>query len=259
MTHHDNKHVPSVNAVGPCAIRRKPQVRRGLSMLVLATTLPLVAVAGCAKKHSENHFTVGSVKSDYKSRHPIVLSEQEQTLDVPITSSMRDLPVASKSSIRGFVSGFKSSASGHMTILLPTGSPNESAARTISKKMVEVVSNAGVPSQRISMVTYYAGDHGSAAPIRLSYAAVNASVTGCGKWTADLTENKENKNYHNFGCATQSNLASMISNPADLIGPRGMSSIDAARRAKVIEDYRTATEPNTRDDTYTTITPTFGN
>ena len=82
-------------------------------------------------------------------------------------------------------------------------------------------------------------EHGISAPIRLSYFAVNANVEACGKWPKDLAgANNDNKNYHNFGCAQQNNLAKMIANPADLLAPRGMSDIDAQRRNEVFKDYR---------------------
>jgi len=258
MTHHDKPNSPLTDAAGRVAERRKSAPSRAIGIVALAVMLPAVAISGCAK-HSKDHFTVGSVKSNYKTQHPIVLKEQEQTLDVPVTQTMHDLPVAAQSAVQGFTNAFKRSASGRITIMLPSGSPNESAARKLSNTIRQVVSNAGVPGNRISTVTYYAAEHGSAAPIRLSYGAVNASVTGCGKWKADLTENADNRNYHNFGCATQSNLAAMISNPADLLGPRGSTTIDASRRSKVIEDYRAGTEPNTPDSTYVTIEETFAN
>ena len=216
----------------------------------------LLAITGCAK-HSPDHFTVGAVEGDYKTRHPIVLQEQEQTLDIPLASTAADLPLASKSAVRGFSMSFLRSAAGTMTIMLPSGSPNERAARSVRNNIVGEMTRAGIPSNRIATVTYYAHEHGAAAPIRLSYGAINASVTGCGKWKADLSDNSENRNYHNFGCASQNNLAAIISNPADLIGPRGTTGIDAARRAKVIDDYRKGEETNTRDESYTTIGSVF--
>jgi pilus assembly protein CpaD len=50
--------------------------------------------------------------------------------------------------------------------------------------------------------------------------------------------NAENKHYADFGCSYQNNLAAQIANPADLIGPRKQTSIDAERRGQVIDDYR---------------------
>jgi pilus assembly protein CpaD len=87
--------------------------------------------------------------------------------------------------------------------------------------------------------TYDASVTGDAAPIRLSYVAITAQTAPCGAWPEDLALNTlENRNYYNFGCATQSNLAAQIANPTDLVGPRQMSPIDAEQRGQVIDSWR---------------------
>lgn len=214
--------------------------RDAATRLPMALAVALVAatsLAGCAK-HNERHFVVGSVPETYKTRHPIILDEREQTLDIPVASGSVDLPLPARSAIKGFVSRFKNSASGMITIMLPSQSGNAKAAERIAHHVHDEVVQSGVPSSRIAMITYYAGEHGSAAPIRLSYNAVQASVKRCGEWAEDMTKTGENRNYGNFGCATQSNLAAIIANPADLLGPRGTTPIDAARRGNVFETYR---------------------
>ena len=55
--------------------------------------------------------------------------------------------------------------------------------------------------------------------------------------------NSENKHYANFGCSYQNNLAAQIANPADLIGPRKLSEVDAEKRGVVIDEYRKAPVP----------------
>jgi len=203
-----------------------------------ATVLPLLLITGCAN-HSNNDFKVGSVNHTYKTQHPIVIDEKEKTLDVPVPSSSYDLPRAAASAIEGFAAEFRTAANGYVTIMVPSGSPNEAAARTISSKVSETLSKSGVPTFRQRMTTYHAAEHGSSAPIRLSYSAVSANVETCGKWTEDLAgKNTENRNYHNFGCASQNNTAAMIANPADLLAPRGMTPVDAERRNTVIDNYR---------------------
>ena len=68
------------------------------------------------------------------------------------------------------------------------------------------------------------------ATIRLSYPKISAVAGPCGLWPEDLGPidlnhgYNENKPYHNFGCATQRNLAAMIDNPADLEQPRPESA-----------------------------------
>ena len=224
-------------------LRTQPDIKRRhaigsramLSGILVATAFTM---AGCAN-HSKNHFTVGSVPSNYKTKHPIVIDEKEQVLDIPVARSSYDLPIASASSVEGFAHAFRTSESRTMTVLVPTGSPNESAARKVASSVVETLKNAGISAHRIRTAGYHAAQHGSAAPIRLSYNAIKASVAACGKWPEDLTASgNENQNYHNFGCGSQANLASMIANPADLLGPRGMTEIDAERRNNAVTDYR---------------------
>lgn len=238
------------------ASRRKSVRPMTKSLMIAASVASALLVQGCAK-HSKNNFVVGSVTQTYKERHPIVLQEQEKTLDVPVASSSYGLPVASAGAVKGFTRQFKKSANGIISVMLPSGSKNEMAARTIGQKISNLIQDSGVPRNRISTVTYFAGDHGDYAPIRLSYGAIQARVGPCGKWKKDLTETRENKNFHNFGCATQQNLAAIIANPADLLGPRGTTGIDAARRGKVIEDYRAAEPTSTPSDGYGKIDPVF--
>jgi pilus assembly protein CpaD len=209
--------------------------------LVLGSGLTLT---GCAN-HSKKHFTVGSVPDDYRTRHPIVISEQEQTLDVPVASGAYDIPFAVKSSIEGFADDFAKSASGNITVLMPSGSVNERAAQKVGNKIIAIIRAQGVPSRRILTAPYFAGEQGAAAPVRLSYAAIQANVDGCGQWPEDLSRSPENRQYHNFGCASQNNLAQMVANPSDLLGPRGTTEIDAARRSDVITKYRKGEDPST--------------
>ena len=88
------------------------------------------------------------------------------------------------------------------------------------------------------MVSYRAGTPSDSPPIRLSFSAMRAGVEKCGKWPADLGDTTENKHYGNFGCASQNNLAAQVANPADLLGPRRQTPIDAENRSAAIRVYQ---------------------
>jgi pilus assembly protein CpaD len=81
-------------------------------------------------------------------------------------------------------------------------------------------------------------------PIKLSYPRIAAVAGPCGLWPEDLglsvddPSYVQNKPYHNFGCATQRNLAAMIDNPADLEQPRSETTAYTARRNVAFEKYR---------------------
>jgi pilus assembly protein CpaD len=88
------------------------------------------------------------------------------------------------------------------------------------------------------MTSYQSPVVEASAPIRVSYVAMRAQTTRCGRWPDDLMKDSENKHYANFGCSYQNNLAAQIANPADLLGPRKQTEIDAENRSRVIDVYR---------------------
>jgi len=201
-------------------------------------TLALVGglLASCGTRDNQ---ATGAIPDDYRTRHPIVLAEAERAIDIPVASGDRRLTQGTRDVIRGFASEYRHSASGVVQIMLPRGSANSHAAQIVRKEIRGILAAGGVPANRMIETAYEAGATGDAAPIRLSYVAIAAQTGPCGEWPEDLTLNTlENRNYHNFGCATQSNLAAQIANPTDLLGPREMSPVDAAQRAEVIGAWR---------------------
>ncbi len=236
---HSNKHPMTANDQA-LAGRRVGYHGTGnvIGRLVVGGLLPLAILAGCAS-HSENNFTVGSVQSTYKTKHPIVIDEKEMSLEVPIAASAHELTYPAQSSIEAFANRYKTGANGVLTIMIPAGSANETAARRLLPKIVTSLNHLGIQRRYIRSTTYYASNYGSTSPVRLTFTALAASVEECGKWPEDLAgANSQNQNYHNFGCASQNNLAAQIANPADLLGPRAMTPIDAERRNAAIETYR---------------------
>ena len=208
-----------------------------------ALLLAMALSSGCAS-YNRDQFTVGSVPDDYRTRHPIVVSENETAQDIVIPRNSRSLPLRGRDIVRSMGQSFKTSGAQSIAILIPAGSPNEKAARTSASDAVNELKQLGISSSRIVIKHYDAANHGTSATLRVVYTDLVASVDSkCGEWDEDITDTKENINYANFGCATQNNLAQMIANPADLLGPRAMSEIDSTKRTRIIENWRqTSTE-----------------
>lgn len=144
-----------------------------------------------------------------------------------------------RETVRGVAHEYRSGASGAVRIMVPSGTPNAGAAANLVSEVKDVLRKEGIPANRIITTPYRVAYEGAASPIRVSFMAIAASTGPCGRWPEDLLQNThENRQYENFGCATQSNLAAQISNPADLLSPRGMTPIDATRRANAIGAYR---------------------
>ena len=203
--------------------------------LVAVAALAAGLLQGCAR----DPMTTNAIPDDYRTRHPITLSEAEHSLDIPVSASDSRLTTAMADNVRGFAQNYASMSTGIINIQTPSGSANSAAASRMAKQIRATLSGAGVAPGKIMETRYAASPNGDSAPIRLSYVAVTAMTGQCGQWPEDLSDNTfANKNWYNFGCASQSNLAAQIANPMDLVGPRGMSPIDAERRAVVIENYR---------------------
>lgn len=211
------------------------RLRRLVGPVVMAS-LAAVLLSGCANRH---HVIVGSIPDDYRTRHPIIISEKEHTFDIPVASSDRKLTPAMRETVRGASDRYHTMASGTVTVLVPTGSPNYGAASLIAREVVDILVDDSVPRHKILMASYAAPSPEVEAPIRIAFTATTAATGPCGRWPEDMLANgDQNRNYENFGCSSQSNLAAQIENPGDLLSPRGMSSIDAERRGVVVEAYR---------------------
>lgn len=200
--------------------------------VALATSL----VAGCATQ--PDMAPVGAIADDYRTNHPIIVSEQEQVRDIPVGLSDEGLSILQRTVVRGFIAEYDRSAAPMVHVLRPTGSANERAAATLTGQIFELLLAEGVPVNKVTATTYDAGDLAALAPIRLSYTKMLAHAGPCGLWPEDLTRHADNRHYANFGCAYQRNMAAQIANPADLLGPRPPSEINAERRGVTIGDYQ---------------------
>lgn len=205
------------------------------TLSVAALALAAAMLAGCGNRD----LTTGSIPDDYRTRHPITLAEAEHAIDIPVSPSDSKVTVGMRDTIKGFAQDFANSRAGIVQIQVPHGSYNASAAGYLAGEIRRILTVNGIQKQRILMAKYEAQPTGDAAPIRLSYVATKAMTGRCGEWPSDLANDTfGNKNWYNFGCASQNNLAAQIANPTDLVSPRGMTPIDAAQRSQVISDYR---------------------
>jgi pilus assembly protein CpaD len=201
----------------------------------------MVCAASLAGCNWSRHEIVGSVPDDYRTRHPIVFDEDLAVLDVPVGPGASRLAPDSYANVMAFGDRFRRSGSPVIAIVTPSGSPNEQAARRSAGEIQAALASSGIAGQAISLRTYAATSRDTTAPIRLAYSSIVARTDQCGQWPDQLTNTSENRNYHNFGCATQQNLAAIVANPLDLAYPRESAPPDAERRGRVLEQYRQGT------------------
>lgn len=216
--------------------RQAFKVNRKSRLTHLGSTGVLLAMlAGCSQTGTQG---LGLAPSTYQQRHPIVVESAPTTLDIPVGEKRTHLTAAMKSAITGFAYDYRRARAKGVEILVPSGSSNEASAAHITRHVKEVLNHNGIPSRHISVRSYSALSPEQAAHIRLSYSAISAHVASeCGVWPSDVGFDTSNTNYHNFGCATQSNLASIVADPNDLIAPRDRGTINAERASIIVDDF----------------------
>jgi pilus assembly protein CpaD len=210
-------------------------MRRAAIPVVAAAAAALLA--GCANLHRDS-ITVGSVPDDYRTNHPIVIAEKDEKLDLPVGAGDRGMTRSQRDTLLGFLEGYDRSAAPVLTIAIPAGSANEIAAAAAGRDFARLAVASGIHSNRVIVTSYQAAAVDVSAPIRVAYTRIRAQTDKCGRWPEDMLDTAENKHYADFGCSYQNNLAAQVANPADLVGPRKRSTIDAENRSTVIDVYR---------------------
>lgn len=210
--------------------------------------LASITVAGC----QTDRIVTGTVPADYRDCHPIQVNEGTRSVQMFVGSGRSGLTAEQRALAGGFASQWRRHGSGPMMIELPAGVANEvSSSRTV-RELRSLLASSGVPPRAIQVQAYQSDTPSNVAPIRLSFAAISATVASrCHVGLDDLgptaTTSSWEQNYsaRNHGCATQHNLAAAVANPEDLVQPRAEQPAYAARRKTVLEKYRQGQDPST--------------
>lgn len=214
------------------------------SVCALLVAAPL---GGCAGPHV---LPPPATPYDYRDRHPVVLTEAPQVMDLLPSSVNGQLDGPTVGRIREFVTRYREFGHGRITLLVPVGSESAKFAASQAPAVRRALAAAGV-NGNITVGDYQVTDPRLAAPLRLSFEALKAKVANrCGEWPRDLASGAslagwQNESYWNFGCAEQSTFAAQIADPRDLLGPRGKTSSDIEMRMRAIERLRTGQDPST--------------
>ena len=196
------------------------------------------AVSGC-NFMNKHHLDVRSVPTDgYRTKHPIVVSERPENLDIPVGMRRIRPGTATRGKVAAFAHDAHYHGNGVMYLMVPANSANAKTARWYAKQLRAVMTSAGLRSKNIVQQPYPVDDAKAVAPIRLTFYRIKASVHNCNRWPNNLAGWSSNRGYGDFGCTTQSNLARMVDNPTDLLYPRRFDPSDPMRRSVVFDKYR---------------------
>lgn len=218
------------------SLRGPRKARFGLVHILTVACLSIV-VAGC--EHDQVGPQVAAWQLiDPEQRHPILVSQQPAVLNLHVAAGSEGLTPSQRGRLMDFIDHGRARDGGNTRIVIsaPAGSPNEGAAMEAADDARRVLLASGYSESSIATEAYQSGRRES--PLRISYMRYVADAPDCGQdWSENLARAYQNTPYPDFGCANQHNLAVMVANPADLLGPRTMTPRDANRRDDMYGKY----------------------
>lgn len=174
-----------------------------------------------------------AVMMDGAANHPIRVEPSYRSLKVDYLPGQGGLSQAGLSQLDHFVAEYRDRGTGSIAVSAPSGADSQSVIGFFA----EHINRMGIARDKILVATHDSptGDM----RVELNFVSYQARLEKkCGDWSENLAFTMSNDTPANFGCAVQQNIAAMIADPRDLMGPREMGESDGARRATVIDKYR---------------------
>jgi pilus assembly protein CpaD len=208
-----------------------------------------VALGACT--YTSGEVVTASVPDDYRLRHPIAIHEADRSVVIFVGHARGGLSASQRADVMGLAQTWVREGTGAIVADVPVDTPNARAAAATFREIQALLAAGGVPPRGITLHHYHPDDARTLATIKLSYPRIAAVAGPCGLWPEDLGPSvlndrySENKEYYNFGCAYQRNMAAMIDNPSDLVQPRSETPAYTTRRTTAFEKYRKGTSTTT--------------
>jgi pilus assembly protein CpaD len=196
-----------------------------LDHLFRALAVGSVLVAGSCSVANDGD----TISLDGARNHPIMVEPSYRDLKVGYGADGMSPQDAAK--FDAFVADYRVHGNGSIAISVPSGAGSRAAISFFGER----AALSGISRDRILVTTREAGN---ADPrVDVSYIAYTAHAQPCGDWSENESYTVENHTSANFGCAVQHNIAAMVADPRDLMGPGAMGPVSSNRRALVMEHY----------------------
>jgi len=209
-----------------CPLSRPPlTLRKAVLALVFAGL-----AAACAADGS-------SIPALPQDLHPITVRETKSLIEIPVPAHKFALSYEEIDALTALAAEHRAAGHGPIIIALPIGGGNDEAAVIVGAEARDVLYAQGL-AYRMIQGTAYAAQGQADAPLVVMIDRYVAEGPECHQAWDDYTTTWNGRHTLNFGCATQANLAAMITDPGDLLGVRSADPGDTARRAEVLSRYR---------------------
>jgi pilus assembly protein CpaD len=188
----------------------------------------LLALGSCAATPDK---TPGMVMADGAVNHPITVEPSYRSLKLDWAPQAGGLAPAEQVQFAAFISDYIAHGNGSIAVSAPAVMGGQDASGWFAAH----INSMGVSRDRILIASHDAAS--GAMQVEVNYVSYQAHTDKCGDWSDNLANTLENSTPRNFGCSVQQNIAAMVADPRDLLGPRNLGPDDAARRAAVMGLY----------------------
>ena len=152
------------------------------------------ALAGC-KHDFDRPQVAGWSLVDASQRHPIIVSQQPETIELRVSAASRGLGPRQRAQILEFADRARASDAGNSRVVIqvPGGGENEIAAMTAVGEIRQILSDNGIAESSMAVEAYHSADSANG-PVRLSYLTYVAEAPTCGYWPTNLADQRDNGN-----------------------------------------------------------------
>jgi pilus assembly protein CpaD len=197
-----------------------------LDYLLRALAVGSVLVAGSCSVANDG----STISQDGARNHPIMVEPSYRDLKVQY-SGADGMSAEEAAKFDAFVADYRVHGNGSLGISVASGASSRAAITFFGER----AALSGISRDKILVTTREAGN--SDPRVDVSYIAYTAHTKACGDWSEDESFTVENHTSANFGCSVQQNIAAMVADPRDLLGPGAMGPVDTNRRATVLDHY----------------------
>jgi pilus assembly protein CpaD len=172
------------------------------------------------------------ISEDGARNHPIMVEPSYRDLKVQFVGGTDGMNAEDAIKFTSFLADYRVHGNGSLGISVPDGPASRAAITYLGERAAAT----GISRDKILVSTHDAANGDTR--VDVTYIAYTAHTAACGDWSENESFTMDNTTPKRFGCSVQQNIAAMVADPRDLLGPSAMGPVDTARRAAVIDHYR---------------------
>lgn len=195
--------------------------------LLRAAALASILVAGSCSVANDG----AMVSEDGAHNHPITVEPSYRELKIQFADGTEGMNAEDATKFNAFLADYRVHGNGRLGISVPNGASSRAAITFFGERAAAT----GISRDKILVSTHDAANGDGR--VDVSYIAYTARTQTCGDWSDDEGYTLDNHTSKNFGCSVQQNIAAMVADPRDLLGPGAMGPVDANRRMTVMGHY----------------------